>query len=285
MSLIPRSWNTGPTEISPRRSCAATRAPDSAQVLEADVEQLTDLSELVRRQADLLTGAHGTMEDTRRRWRRARRELRTEVDSINKAAERERRRAERERDGKGGRDEGGPHDADANDDGRDIEPPTEAGQLIKAMDQQVLDQFEGPTRRPGVHRPARRDGDDERQVEQAAERYRQSVHAIIEELVEALPRHEKTLLSSISFADGDAAPDPLCLSRPDDIAPVGEGRMTPEDEAQGSISGFQRTWTQHFDEIREDFNHARKADRDIATRLRELDERGAREMRRSSRTG
>jgi hypothetical protein len=103
--------------------------------------------------------------------------------------------------------------------------------------------------------------------------------------VEALPRHEKTLLSSISFADGDAAPDPLCLSRPDDIAPVGEGRMTPEDEAQGSISGFQRTWTQHFDEIREDFNHARKADRDIATRLRELDERGAREMRRSSRTG
>ncbi|WP_313408628.1 hypothetical protein, partial [Aeromicrobium sp.] len=58
------------------------------QVLEADAEQLSDVSELVRRQADLLADAHGTLEETRRRWRQAREQLRTEIGSINEAAER-----------------------------------------------------------------------------------------------------------------------------------------------------------------------------------------------------
>ncbi|GAA3529432.1 hypothetical protein AFL01nite_01240 [Aeromicrobium flavum] len=316
------------------------------QVLEADSQQLSDLSELVRRQADLLTDAHGTLEETRRRWRQARQELRTEIDAINEAAERaereraerraerererERRRAERERDGKRGhddRDDRDHHDGDGHDERRDIEPPTEAGQLIKAMDQQVLDQFEGPLRRLAGLEFTDRHGAVAMmmngRVEQAADRYRQSVHAIIEDLVEAmrqvnrvdnqlvekLPRHEKTLLASAApITSGDAAPDPLRLSRPDDIATVGEelqecaralneagqrlpdirlsiraGRMTPEDEVQGSMNGFQRTWNQHFEEIREDLHHARKASSEIATQLRELDERGAREVRRTFR--
>lgn len=315
------------------------------QVLEADAEQLSDVSELVRRQADLLADAHGTLEETRRRWRQAREQLRTEIGSINEAAERaereraerraerererERRRAERERDGKGGRDDG-PRDLDQDepDDRRDVEPPTEAGQVIKAVDQQVLDQFEGSLRRLAGLEFTDRHGAMAMmmngKVEQAADRYRQSVRATIEDLVEALrqvnrvdnqlveklPRQEKSFLASATSPNGEATPDPLRVSLPDDIASIGEelqecaralnesgqrvpeirlsireGRMTPEDDVQGSMSGFQRTWKQHLDEVREDLNHARKAASDIATQLRELDERGAREVRRTFRTG
>lgn len=311
------------------------------QVLEADAEQLSDVSELVRRQADLLTDAHGTLEETRRRWRQAREELRTEIDSINQAAERaereraerraerererERRRAEREGKGRNGREEDARFDRDEPDDHRDIDPPTEARQLIKAMDQQVLDQFEGPLRRLAGLEFTDRHGSFvmamNGKVEQAADRYRQSLRAIIEDLVEAmrqvnradnqlvekLPRQEKSFLSGVTQPDGEA-PDPRRVSLPDDIASIGdelqecaralneagqrvpeirlsirEGRMTPEDEVQGSMSGFQRTWKQHLDEVREDLNHARKAATDIATQLRELDERGAREIRRTFR--
>lgn len=315
------------------------------RVLEADAEQLSDLSELLKRQADLLTDAHTTLEETRRRWRQARQELRTEIDTINQAAERaereraerraerererERRRAERDRDGKGdrgGRDEDTGFAEDEHDHRRDVEPPTEARQVIKAMDQQVLDQFEGPLRRLAGLEFTDRHGSLMMQtngkVEQAADRYKQSVRAIIEDLVEAmrqvnrvdnqlvekLPRQEKAILSGVTSSNGDSSPDPLKVSLPDDISTIGEelqecartlnelgervpeirlsireGRMTPEEEVQGSMSGFQRTWKQHFEEIREDLNHARKAASDIATQLRELDERGAREIRRTFR--
>uniref|UniRef100_UPI0028B1CCF1 hypothetical protein n=1 Tax=Aeromicrobium sp. TaxID=1871063 RepID=UPI0028B1CCF1 len=243
--------------------------------------------------------------------------------------ERERRRAERERDGKGGRDDS-PRDLDQDepDDRRDVEPPTEAGQVIKAVDQQVLDQFEGSLRRLAGLEFTDRHGAMAMmmngKVEQAADRYRQSVRATIEDLVEALrqvnrvdnqlveklPRQEKSFLASATSPNGEATPDPLRVSLPDDIASIGEelqecaralnesgqrvpeirlsireGRMTPEDDVQGSMSGFQRTWKQHLDDVREDLNHARKAASDIATQLRELDERGAREVRRTSRTG
>ena len=59
--------------------------------------------------------------------------------------------------------------------------------------------------------------------------------------------------------------------------------MTPDDERQGSMNGFQRTWTRHFEEVREDLEHARRTSEDIARQLRELDERGAREVRRTVR--
>lgn len=309
------------------------------QVLEADAEQLTELTELVRRQADLLTDANGTLDDARRRWRQAREELRTEIDSLNQAAERaereraerraerarERERAERERGDKGGRQDSAPHD-DRHDEGREIEPPTEAAGLIKAMDQQVLDQIEGPLRRLAGLEFVERHGAVAMmmsgKVEHAAERYRQSVQAIFEEvveslrsvnrvdsqLVEELPRTQKAIAGAVASPGQSPAPDTTRLSLPDDISSVGEelhdcaralhqlaerlpdirvsireGRMTPEDERIGSMNGFQRTWNEHFDEVREDLNHARKASADIARQLRELDERGAREVRRTFR--
>ncbi|MCD9153243.1 hypothetical protein [Aeromicrobium duanguangcaii] len=322
------------------------------RVLEADADQLTELSELVRRQGDRLTDAHAALEDTRRRWRQARQELRTEIDSLNQVAERaqreraerraereraereraERERAERGRAGNGERIERGPAHLDrefragGHHDDREIEPPTEAGQIIRAMDQQVLDQFEGPLRRlTGLEFTDRHGAmvmPANGKVEQAAERYRQSVDAAFEDLVEALrpvnrldqqvieqlPRHEKAIATAVVSGGQEATPDPMRLSRPDDIATVGEqiqdcaraiaqlgerlpeirlsireGRMTPEDERVGSMNGFQRTWKDHFEQIREDLAHACRTSSEIATQLRELDERGAREIRRTFR--
>ncbi|WP_153303038.1 putative T7SS-secreted protein [Aeromicrobium choanae] len=304
------------------------------RVLEADAEQLSDVAELVRRQADRLTDAQGTVDEARRRWRQARDELRDQVDDLNERvarAERERNerieREEREekarKDGKNGGHGGG---GDRDRERRDPEPPTEAAQLIRAMDQQVLNQVDGPLRRlAGLEFTDRHgavamamDG----KVDQIAERYRQSVQAIFddvvealrqvhrvdEQLVEQLPRREKALASVAQAPDQQAAPDLTRVSRPEDLTTVGEqlqecaqalnradeqlpeiriaireGRMTPEDERIGSMSGFQRTWKEHLDQVREDLNHARKAGEEIARELRELDERGAREVRRAFR--
>ncbi|WP_286928215.1 MULTISPECIES: putative T7SS-secreted protein [Aeromicrobium] len=306
------------------------------QVLEADAEQLSDLAETVRRQADRLTDAQGTVEEARRRWRQARQELRDQVDDLNERvaqAERERNerieREEREerarKDGKGdGHGGGGGGGGDR--ERRDPEPPTEAAQLIRAMDQQVLNQVDGPLRRlAGLEFTDRHgavamamDG----KADQIAERYRQSVQAIFDDIVEALrqvhrvdeqlveqlPRREKALVAVAQTPDQQTAPDLTRVSRPEDLTTVGEqlqecaqalnradeqipdiriaireGRMTPEDEQIGSMNGFQRTWKEHLDQVREDLNHARKAGDEIARELRELDERGAREVRRAFR--
>ena len=310
------------------------------RVLEADAEQLSDVAELVRRQADRLTDAQGTVEEARRRWRQARQELRDQVDDLNERiaqAERERNeriereeREEREekarKEGKGGGHGGGGGGGDR--ERRDPEPPTEAAQLIRAMDQQVLNHVDGPLRRlagleftdrhGAVAMAMAMDG----KVDQIAERYRQTVQAIFDDLVEALrqvhrvdeqlveplPRRQKAFASVVQAPDQQAAPDLTRVSRPEDLTTVGEqlqecaqalnradeqlpeirlaireGRMTPEDEQIGSMNGFQRTWKEHLDQVREDLNHARKAGDDIARELRELDERGAREVRRAFR--
>ena len=299
------------------------------QVLEADAEQLSDLAELVRRQADRLTDAQGAVEETRRRWRQARQELRDQVDDLNeRVARAERERAERvereEKAAKNGKDRGGDRERDR--ERHDPEPPTEAAQLIRAMDQQVLNHVDGPLRRlAGLEFTDRHgavamvmDG----KVDQIAERYRQSVqalfddlveslrqvHRVDEQLVEQLPRREKAFASVAKSPDQQPAPDLTRVSRPEDLTSVGEelqacaralnradeqipgirvaireGRMTPEDERIGSMGGFQRTWKEHLDQVREDLNHARQAGDDIARELRELDERGAREVRRAFR--
>ena len=298
------------------------------KVLQADADQLSDLAELTRHQSERLAEAQELVEESRRRWRDARQELRAQITDLNEMAaraerervqERERRQERARREGKDDRPE---HDRD---DRPDPEPPTEASQLIRAVDQQVLDRFEGPLRRLAGLEFTERNGASAMltngKVEQAAERYRQVVQSIIEELVESLrrinrldeqlveqlPRQPKTLLSATS-TQGQQPADTTRISLPDDITTVGEelqdcaralreagerlpdirvtlreGRMTPDDERQGSMNGFQRTWTQHLDEVREDLVHARRASADIARQLRELDERGAREVRRAFR--
>lgn len=306
------------------------------QVLEADADQLSDLVELLRRQADRMTDAVGTLDETRRRWRQARQDLRDQVGDLNEQAAREHREAERERaerrereraekDRKGG---GGGGGADRDHERREPEPPTEASDLIRMADQQVLNQVEGPLRRLAGLEFTDRHGSVaimlDGKADQIAERYRQTVQAIFDELVESLrgvnrldnqlveqlPRQQKAIAGPVKSSDDSSTPDPTRLSRPDDIASVGEelqecaraldtaaerlqeirlaireGRLTPEDERIGSMNGFERTWKEHLQEVREDLNHARKASADIARELRELDERGAREVRRSFRNG
>lgn len=120
------------------------------KVLQADADQLSDLAELTRHQSERLAEAQELVEESRRRWRDARQELRAQIGDLNEMAaraerervqERERRQERARREGKDDRAE---HDRD---DRPDPEPPTEASQLIRAMDQQVLDRFEVPLRR------------------------------------------------------------------------------------------------------------------------------------------
>ncbi|MFO6453970.1 MULTISPECIES: hypothetical protein [unclassified Aeromicrobium] len=305
------------------------------QVLEADADQLSDLVELVRRQAERMTDALGTLDETRRRWRQARQDLRDQVGDLNEQAAREHREAERERAERRERERaekdrngGGGGGADRDHERREPEPPTEATDLIRMADQQVLNQVEGPLRRLAGLEFTDRHGSVaimlDGKADQIAERYRQTVQAIFDELVEALrgvnrldnqlveqlPRQQKAIAGPVTSGDDRSTPDPTRLSRPDDIASVGEelqdcaraldtagerlqeirlaireGRLTPEDERIGSMNGFERTWKEHLQEVREDLNHARKASADIARELRELDERGAREVRRSFRNG
>lgn len=290
------------------------------RVLEADGEQLSDVAELARRQAERLTEAQEAVEDVRRRWRQARQDLRDEVDDLNERAARAHREQEQERERRD-KEKDRPRQ-----ERREPEPPTEATVLLRAMDQQVLDHFEGPLRRLAGLEFTERHGAAAMmangQVDAAAERYRQRAHAAIEDLVEAmrdvsrlddqlleaLPRQEKAFASVVPASTEQATPDPTLVSRPQDIATVNEelqecaralqqlterlpdvrlalreGRMTPDDERQGSMGGFQRTWTKHLEEVREDLAHARRTSEDIARQLRELDERGAREVRRTFR--
>ena len=304
------------------------------QVLEADADQLSDLVEILRRQADRMTDAVGTLDETRRRWRQARQDLRDQVGDLNEQAAREHREAERERAERREREraekdrKGGGGGADRDHERREPEPPTEASDLIRMADQQVLNQVEGPLRRLAGLEFTDRHGSVaimlDGKADQIAERYRQTVQAIFDELVESLrgvnrldnqlveqlPRQQKAIAGPVKSSDDSSTPDPTRLSRPDDIASVGEelqecaraldtaaerlqeirlaireGRLTPEDERIGSMNGFERTWKEHLQEVREDLNHARKASAGIARELRELDERGAREVRRSFRNG
>ena len=135
------------------------------------------------------------------------------------------------------------------------------------------------------------------------------VHRADEQMAEHLRRSDKAIVQAHAM-DGDDTPaeEPNVISGPEDIRSVAqeihqaaqsidqaagqlreirlgirEGRMLPDDDRIGSSDGFQRTWTEHFDDVRQDLNHARKASSEIADRLREIDENGARDVRRAGR--
>jgi chromosome segregation ATPase len=150
------------------------------------------------------------------------------------------------------------------------------------------------------------------QVDQVLEELTESlrrVHRADEQMSEHLPRSDKAVAHA-NVMDTDDSPNEHAnvISGPEDIRTVAhdvrqaaqsidqaagqlreirlgirEGRMLPDDDRVGSSDGFQRTWTQHFDDLRQDLNHARKAGLEIADRLREIDDNGARDVHRSAR--
>lgn len=296
-----------------------------ARVIEADADQLTEVVELARRQADRLDETREVLEDVRRRWRQARQDLRDEIGELNERAAQAERERERDRERDRDRRRDGREPDREREERREPEPPTEAAAIIRAMDQRVLTHVEGPLRRIAGLEFTDRHGAMAMAmngpVEHAAERYHHRVQAALDDLVESLrgvertdgqlveqlPRREKAVASAVQQTS-DAPADPTRVSRPEDITSVGDqlrecaqelnrcgdrfqeirlalraGRLTPDDDRQGSMNGFQRTWTRHLDEMRQDLVHAREAGDDIARQLRELDERGARDVRRAFR--
>ncbi|MGJ9423226.1 hypothetical protein [Aeromicrobium sp. CF3.5] len=213
--------------------------------------------------ADLLADAHGNLDQLRSRWGQARHELRAALEGEQ-----------------GKRDAKKSADQDGNQGGQVQEGATLVdGEVDRAMTQYrhqvdaLLDELTESMRR---------------------------VHRADEDMAEHLPRRDKSVLAAEAVdLDGNAGDQPSIISGPEDIRMVAqdvrdaaqsidqvadqlreirlgirEGRMLPDDERVGSSDGFERTWTQHFDELRETLDHARRAGVEVADRLAEIDQNG-----------
>ncbi len=289
----------------------------TGRTLQADADALTQLGDAVQHQADLLADAHGNLDQLRSRWRQARQELRATLEG-----EQGKRDAQKsaDQDGKGGG--GGGRDDSPLDIAALIRSVD--GDVADKHEQAIVrlsGVHYGNLGGSGGEGAMLVDGE----VDRAMTQYRHQVDALLEELTESmrrvhradedmaehLPRREKNVLAAEQASlDGDAGDQPNIISGPEDIRMVAqdvrdaaqsieqvadqlreirlgirEGRMLPDDERIGSSDGFERTWTQHFDELREDLHHARRAGAEVADRLAEIDQNGARDVRRSGRNG
>lgn len=288
----------------------------TGRTLQADADALTQLGDAVQHQADLLADAHGNLDQLRSRWRQARQELRAALEG-----EQGKREAKKAADHDGKQGGGGSQD----DSPLNIAALIRSVDSdVADKHEQAIQRLSGVHYGPGGSGGEGAmlvDGE----VDRAMTQYRHQVDSLLEELTESmrrvhradedmaehLPRKEKSVLvAEQANLDGDTAGQPNVVSGPEDIRMVAqdvqdaaqsidqvadqlreirlgirEGRMLPDDERIGSSDGFQRTWTQHFDDLREDLNHARRAGAEVADRLAEIDQNGARDVRRSGRGG
>ena len=281
----------------------------TAQVLQGDADRLQELGDAVQHQADALTEALNDLDDLRGRWRQARHELRDALDG----EERKRAAAAQDDGAGGGKGHGGGHDdqpINASAVIHDIDGD------VADEHQGAIRRLTGLEFAPGGGGQSGAmlvDGEIDqamttyrREVRQILDQYTESirrVHRADEAMAEHLPRTDR---ATLSMQDDDDADEPNAISGPQDIESVAEeaqqasqaldratnelreirlgireGRMLPDDDRIGSSDGFQRTWTEHFDDLREDLNHARKSGGEVAAQLREIDHNGARAVWRS----
>lgn len=289
----------------------------TGRTLQGDTKKLQDLLDALQHESDVLTDAQGGLDDLRRRWRDARQDLRQALDDDRS------RKAREAADHQGGHGDGrgdrprqdGP-DLDPQEIIRGIDAQIaqqSSGPLERLAGLQFMDPRGGGEGAFLVDGPA----------DQAIRTYRQQANGVVDDFVESirrvhradeklaelLPRHDDKAFAAAEPTDEAAeAPEVQVISRPGAISKVNqeveaaaraltesaggireirlamrEGRMTPDDERIGSMEGFQRTWNEHLDELREDLDHARKAAGEVADRLREIDDTGARDVRRASR--
>lgn len=293
----------------------------TGQTLQADSDTLRQLGDAVQHQAELLSQAHDHLDELRATWRQARHDLRDAVQGDQNR--RQAADADHEASAAGGRAAGGakheqePLNVSALIHDLDAEAAAKHGQAITGLSGIHFDGAGGTQQT----RAMLVDGDLDRalttyrhQVEQVLADLTESmrrVHRADEEMAQHLRRND-TAVAQAHLADGDgtAAGQAPAISSPEDIRSVAqqvrqaaqsidqaadqlreirlgirEGRMLPDDDRIGSSDGFQRSWTAHFDDLRQDLNHARTAGIRIADRLREIDDDGARDVHRSGRTG
>ena len=293
----------------------------AGRTLQADSETLQQLCDAVQHQADLLADAHGNLDELRATWRHARSELRDAISGEETKREAKRQAAADSGGGKQGGDRGGNHEDQPINVSALIHSIDE--DVVDKHEQAITRlsgiNYGGGGGGGGKPTAMLVDGD----LDRAMTTYRHQVNQVLEELTatmrrvhradeqmaEHLRRGDKAIVQA-NVVDADDTPpeQPNVISGPDDIRSVAqeihqaaqsidqaagqlreirlgirEGRMLPDDDRIGSSDGFQRTWTEHFDELRQDLNHARKASTEIADRLREIDDNGARDVRRAGR--
>lgn len=289
----------------------------TGRALQADADALTQLGDAVQHQADLLADAHGNLDQLRSRWRQARQEMRATLEG-----QQGKRDAKKSADREGGQgSDGGQDDSPINIAAliRSIDSDV-ADKHEQAIVRLSGVHYGSPSGSSG-EQAMLMDGE----VDRAMTQYRHQVDSLLEELTESmrrvhradedmaehLPRREKSVLVAEQFDTASTASEqPNAISSPEDIRMVAqdvrdaaqsidqvseqlreirlgirEGRMLPDDERIGSSDGFQRTWTQHLSDLREDLDHARRAGSEVADRLAEIDQNGARDVRRSGRGG
>lgn len=294
----------------------------TGQTLQADSDTLRQLCDAVQHQADLLSDAHGRLDELRATWRQARHDLRDAVQGDQNR--RQAAQSDDEANGAGGKAStaSAKHDPE----------PIDVSALIHDIDAEAAEKHgQAISRLSGIHFSG--DGGKQQSaamlvdgdLDRAMTTYRHQVDQVLDDLTESMRRVHRadeqmsehlhrsgTAVAQANAANLDESPteQPQVISSPEDIRSVAqtvrqaaqsldqaagqlreirlgirEGRMLPDDERIGSSDGFQRSWTEHFDELREDLNHARTAGIQIADRLREIDDNGARDVRRSGRAG
>lgn len=289
----------------------------TGRTLQADADALTQLGDAVQHQADLLTDAHGNLDQLRSRWRQARQELRATLEGEQGKRDARKSADPDGKQGGNGRQDDSPINIAAVIRSIDSDVADKHEQAIVRLSGVSYGNIGGSDKEHAMLV----DGE----IDRAMNQYRHQVDSLLEELTESmrrvhradedmaehLPRREKSVLAAEQLdTDGATNDQPNVISGPEDIRMVAqdvrdaaqsinqvsdqlreirlgirEGRMLPDDERIGSSDGFQRTWNQHFDDLREDLNHARRAGVEVADRLAEIDQNGARDVRRAGRNG
>ena len=270
-------------------------ARSTAQVLEADAQQLGQLADAIDAAADALADGHGGIDGLRQRWQGARASFRGSL-----------------KDAKGGAPDAGAlmHRIDAGA----AEPHETQFQRQAGLT------FAGPGGGGGAHAEAMllEDGGE---TQQAIAEYRRDVRGILDEfaalmqkakhadneLESRLPRRAVATATSHGNGEGQDG-EPENVSAPGAIQSIGAemqdaaqslgqasdrlddirlairaGRMLPEDERIGSNEGFKRDWTEHFESVRESLTATRRAADAAADRLRQVDVESAADIRQALR--
>lgn len=280
-----------------RTATAMSRgARNTAQVLEADAQQLGELADALDGAADSLADGQGGLDALRQRWRTARESFRGAL-------------------------QGGKHGTQ------------DPGELMRRIDANASEQHETQFQRQagltflgggggGGPQAEAMLVDAGGEIQQAVAEYRREVRGIVDEfaglmqkaktsdndLDARLPRRAGTAFAQqLGDTDGED-PDHANVSAPGTVQSIGAemqdaaqtlaraadrledirlairaGRMLPEDERMGSNDGFHRDWTDHFDSLREGLNATRRAGDAAAERLRQIDLDSAADIRQALR--
>lgn len=276
-----------------RAALALSRAAQrTGNVLDADIQQLEDLTQSIDNAADAITRGQASVDDLRRRWRQARETFRDTVQGAKHAPD---------------HPEALMHRIDAN------LAEAHATQFKRQAGLTFMDPGTGGAKHVDFEQVGG-------VVDQAITAYRQEVRSVVDEYADVMQKvknadnqlDEKLPRRSVAIAtmtgDGDGSEEQHGMSTPGGVRSVAReieqaahvierathrledvrlsiraGRMLPDGERVGSNDGFKRDWTEHLDGVRHSLQAACRAGDAVADRLRDVDQNGAADIRQALR--